>query len=152
MFGLFKRKKRSGIDAVFESLDAQSVKGMGSVANVLLIQLLLCKNQPSYNAELHSKFVRGYLFGFFDAATQKLGLPHKSEEDAILRIIAGHSFFFNDQDINVFQYVTDSVGLQDDAIYKAAHQQGVVELYEYFDDSERRPFGLAKYFMDQKNR
>ncbi len=147
MFGFFGKKKRAPLDAVFDSLDKQSVKALGSVAKVLAIQLLLCRSRPSYTAELQSKFVRGYLFGFFDAALQRLGLPHKSEEDAILRIIAGHSFVFHDQNIDAIQYVKDSVNLQDDPTYKAAHQKGVDELFECFGTEERKPLSLTTYFM-----
>ncbi|MHB1144466.1 MAG: hypothetical protein ACYCZS_06145 [Thiobacillus sp.] len=150
MFGFFGKKKRTPIDNLLNSLDEQSVKALGSVAKVLVIQLLPCRSQPGYNAELQSKFVRGYLFGFFDAALQRLGLPHRSEEDAILRIIAGHSFVFHDQNIDAIQYVKDSVGLQDDPIYKAAHQKGVDELLECFGTDERRPLGLVQYFMEQE--
>ncbi|AZP10735.1 hypothetical protein [Undibacterium parvum] len=147
MFGFFK-KKRTPLDAVFDTLDKQSVKAIGSVATVLDMQLLLCRNRPNYTAELQSKFVRGYLFGFFDAALQRLGSPCKSEEDAILRIIAGHSIVFHDQNIDTIQYVKDSVNLQDDPTYKAAHQKGVDELFRCFGTEERKPVGLIKYFME----
>ncbi|MFC7418364.1 hypothetical protein ACFQNF_00530 [Iodobacter arcticus] len=145
MFGFFGKKKRSPLDAVFDALDKQSVKSLGSVANVLVTQLLHCRTRP---AELQSKFVRGYLFGFFDAALQRLGLPYRSEQDAILRIIAGHSFVFHDQNIDAIQYVKDSVNLQDDPTYKAAHQKGVDELFECFGAEERQPLGLIKYFTE----
>lgn len=148
MFSFFGEKKRAPVDAVFDTLDNRSVKALGSVAKVLVSQLLLCRSRPSYTAELQSKFVRGYLFGFFDAALQRLGLPHKSEEDAILRIIAGHSFVFHDQNIDAIQYVEDSVNLQDDPTYKAAHQKGVDELFECFGTEERNPLGLTTYFME----
>lgn len=148
MFSYFLKKKRSPIDNLFNSLDEQSIKALGSVAKVLAIQLLPCRNRPSYSTELQSKFVRGYLFGFFDAAIQRLGLPHRSEEDAILRIIAGHSFVFHDQNIDAIQYVRSSIDLQDDPTYKLAHQKGVNELFDCFGINERRPLGLAQYFME----
>ncbi len=98
--------------------------------------------------ELQSHFVRGYLFGFFDAAIQRLNLPHKSEQDAILRIIAGHSFLFHDQTIDAIQYVKDSINLQDDPTYKAAYQVGIDELFECFGPEGRKPYGLTTYFME----
>jgi hypothetical protein len=81
-----------------------------------------------------SKFVRGYLFGFFDAALQRLGLPCKSDDDAILRIIAGHSLIFHDQKIDVIQYVKDSVNLQDDPEYTAAHQKELMSCLTFSDE------------------
>lgn len=148
MFSFLGKKKRAPIDNLFNSLDEQSVKALGNVAKILIVQLLLCRSRPSYRSELQSKFVRGYLFGFFDAALQRLGLPHRSEEDAILRIIAGHSFVFHDQNIDAIQYVKDSIELQDNSTYKAAHQKGVDDLLECFGAPERRPLGLVQYFME----
>lgn len=148
MFGFFGKKKRDPLNAVFDSLDQRSIEALGSVAQVLTIQLFLCRSRLSYSDELKSKFVRGYLFGFFDAALQRLGLPCKSDDDAILRIIAGHSLIFHDQKIDVIQYVKDSVNLQDDPEYTAAHQKGVDELFDFFGPEERRPFGLPTYFME----
>lgn len=147
MFGFAGRRKRKSVDAAFDVLDSQSVKALGSVAQVLVAQLLLCRSRPGYTAGLQSKFVRGYLFGFFDAALQRLGLLHKSEEEAILRIIVGHSLLFSDQNIDAFDYVLGSVHLQDDPIYKAAHQKGVDELFECFGTEARRPQGLTTYFF-----
>ena len=144
---LAKKKPRSPIDLVLDSLDERSVKALGVIALVLAGQLRLCRSCPNYKAELRSKFVRGYLFGFIDASLQRLDLPCSSEEEAILRIIAGHSFVFLDQKIDAIQYVKDSVDLQDDPTYKAAHQQGVEELYAYLEpDGKSNPIGLLSYF------
>lgn len=149
MFGWFKKKK-SPINNLFDTLDMESINAMSSAAKVLSLPLVLSENQKNYNTNLRSKFVRGYIFGFFDAATQKLGLPHKSEIDAMARIIAGHSFLLDHRGIDSIQYVRDSINLQDDPTYKAAHQKGVDELYECFSMENSRPYSLMKYFIDQE--
>lgn len=146
MFGFFG-KKRQPIDAVFNALDEQSIKALGSVSKILSVQLLTCRSLPNYREDLHSKFVRGYLFGFFDAALQRIGLPHGSQQEAILRIIAGHSFVFHDQNIDAIPYVKFSVGLQDDSTYKIGHQKGVDDLFACLGAEERRPLDLARHLM-----
>jgi hypothetical protein len=150
MFDLFRSKKRSTMDILFSTLDEKSIRALDSVAKVLMLQLWLCRNQPSYNAELQSKFARGYLFGYFDAATQWYDMPHKSDEDAIHRIMYGHSIVFLDRNVDAIRYVVDSVGLQYDPTYKAAEQQGVNDLHACFGNNEKKPLpprGLVQYVM-----
>lgn len=147
MFGIFKRKKSSPIDAIFNSLDARSVTVMGGAAKILVIQLMPCRSQTSYIANMHSKFVRGYLFGFLDAAAQKAGLPFHPESQAILRIIAGHSFVFTDSDVDAVQYVKDSAALQDDPTYIAGHTRGVDDAMGCYDLDPRKPVGLTEHFL-----
>lgn len=148
MFGLFKKKK-TPIDAVFDAIDVQSVQALGGVSKILNIQVLSFRNRTDFTDVLQSRFARGYLFGFFDATLQRLGLPHKSEEEAMLRIIAGHSFVFYDLELDAIQYVKNSVHMQSDPVYQAAHAQGVSELFECFCNAEHKPMRLAQYFYER---
>lgn len=146
--------KQSLAEEIFDALglDAQSVQVINGIANVLIVQALLHRNRPGFNVEMQSKFARGYLFGFFDAAIQGLDFSDDSEEESLLRIIAAHACFFHDHSVDVIQYVKNSIELQDDAVYKKSHQQGVDELHAFLGKQQSQPLGLARYFLLQDGR
>lgn len=146
MFGLFS-KKRSPADAVIETLDTRSAKGMSNIANLLIPHVLLHRNQPTFEQDIQSRFTRGYLFGFFDAGIQRLSLPASTNEEALIRIVAGHSFLLSDLKMDAIQYVRESARLLDDPAYQTAHSKGVEDLYECLNNPDRKPIGLMGYFL-----
>lgn len=121
-----------------------STTRMGDAARALSIQVTPFRSRQSYSANLHSKFVRGYVFGFFDAV-QKTGLNHPGHE-AISSAIAGHALLFRDTNIDAAQYVTDSIKLSADTTYQAAYDQGTDECFAYFGNNRQLPFGLTTHF------
>jgi len=145
MFGLFGKKK-STIDKLIDSLDERSVKTLGATASLLLVQLLPFQRRQNYKLELQSQFSRGYIFGFIYAAIKASGLRHAAEEDAMMRIIAGHDFILHDQQIDAFQYVRESVSFQENATYGVGYQKGIDEALDCFGPDQKKPFGLSEYF------
>lgn len=149
MFSFFRKKRKERIDMLLDTLDERSVNGVAAAAKTLMAQLMMSTYRHNYVDLLKSNFVRGYLFGYFDAAIQRMQLPCQSENDALFRIIAGHYFLFYDQRIDVIEYVQNSIDLQFDSEYKQAHELGVKELFGMYDNEER-PLSLMQYIVEQK--
>ena len=145
MFGFLKKKKLSPVDQIFRSLDKESIDKLTIAAKLIMSMQMQFERQPNYGKTIHSKFIRGYTFGYFEVAIPRFGLPN-SEDEAILRIIIGHAIVFGPE-IDAIQYVKDSINMQDDPEYAAALQTGGEE----FSDAMDKSYGLHKlrgFYLD----
>jgi len=148
MFGFFKKKKLSPVNQIFMSLEKESIDKISIAAKVIMSMQMSFQRQPNYIRTIHSKFIRGYTFGYFETAITRFGLPN-SQDETILRVIIGHAIVFG-PDIDAIQFVKDSINLQDDPEYAAALQTGMEE----FSDAMDKSYSLHKlrgFYLDNCN-
>lgn len=148
MFGFFKKKKLSQVDQIFRSLDKESIDKLTLAAKLIILMQYKFEWQPNYSKTIHSKFIRGYTFGYFEVAIPRFGLPN-SEDEAILRIIIGHAIVFGSE-IDAIQYVKDSINMQDDPDYAAALQAGGEDFYDAMD-KDYNLHKLRDFYLDNCN-
>jgi hypothetical protein len=83
-----------------------------------------------------SSAISGLSIWFFDAALQRLGLPANLTTTLFLELLQATHSFFTIKKLMSFN-MKDSVNLQDDPEYTAAHQKGVDELFDFLTRREK---------------
>jgi len=141
MFGLFKKKAVAPVKSTNE-------KVITSAANLLNIQLNLCRSGPDFQAKLHSNFVRGYFIGFFDSALQQLGVPLGGDDEFFGLIIIGHAGILALDANNTQQYASTSLRLQDNAEFSEGQAVGGKDFFDLITEKIRHPAGLIGIFHD----
>ncbi|EJM69954.1 hypothetical protein [Pseudomonas sp. GM55] len=133
-------------------IDPHSHDVIARAARMLEMQLLLCKaDDKTYDGFLHSKFVRGYIFGFFDAAMQRANIPLDSDDQFYLLLAAGHTYIFDGNTEQATNYVYNSLALQGDQEFDQAQGQGGTEYFDFLDGKIRNPIWLMEYFHGERS-
>lgn len=114
---------------------------------MLKMDFLLCKaDEKKFNDFFHSKFVRGYLVGFFDSVVQSAGLHINSDGHFIALMSIGHSYLLDGDLKKAGFYVVDSLSLQGDKEFDNAQMQGGETYFNFMNGSIRVPNGLSRRF------
>ena len=142
MFGLFKGKQ-----STFGSADERSRDILARAAAMLEMQLMLCKAETKkYKEFINSKFARGYLIGFFDAALQHAKIRVTDEKHFCLLISVGHTYLMQGDIDKAGDYTLESLSLQGDDVFDEAQAQGGAEYFDFLNGKIRNPMGLITSF------
>ena len=142
MLGLFKKKQPSNRVA-----DDRTHDVLARAAAMLEMQLMLCKaGREKYSEYLRSKFVRGYLVGFFDAALQHASIDAADDERFMLLVSIGHTYLMDGDSETAGNFALDSLGLQGDPEFDRAQAQGGTEYFDFLGGKIRNPQGLMNRF------
>lgn len=142
MLGMFKKKQP--LDRV---ADDRTHEVLARAAAMLEMQLMLCKaEREKYSEYLRSKFVRGYLVGFFDAALQHASIDAADDERFMLLVSIGHTYLMEGDSETAGYFALDSLGLQGDPEFDRAQAQGGTEYFDFLEGKIRNPHGLMKRF------
>lgn len=140
MFGFFKKKEQPRQVSPNENI-------VDKAANMLNIQLMLCRSQLGFAQELEREVVRGYLVGFFDCALQKLGHPVHSDEEFFRLLIRGHSLLLGKDVRNPQAYTFASLRLQENPLFAEGQAAGGNDCNDLLTGNSTRAFTLTGYFM-----
>jgi hypothetical protein len=128
-------------------IDPRSHDVLSRAAAMLEMQFMLCKaDDRKYKNFLHSKFVRGYVVGFFDAAIQHANIPVDGDDKFYLLLAAGHAYIFDGNTEQATNYAFDSLVLQGDQEFDQAQRQGGAEYFDFLGGKIRNPIGLTACF------
>lgn len=142
MLGMFKKKQPSNRVA-----DDRTHEVLARAAAMLEMQLMLCKaEREKYSEYLRSKFVRGYLVGFFDAALQHASIDAADDERFMLLVSIGHTYLMDGDSETAGNFALDSLGLQGDPEFDRAQAQGGTEYFDFLEGKIRNPHGLMNRF------
>lgn len=142
MFGIFKKKT-----ANTSPIDARTQQLLASAAEILKVDLLLCKAQAEkYNNFLNSMFVRGYIVGFFDCARQSANINVTSDAHFISLISIGTSYLFEGDIKKAGLYTVDSLVFQGDQEFDDGQMQGGEMYFNFMNGCIHVPNGLSSRF------
>lgn len=142
MLGMFKKKQPSDRVA-----DDRTHEVLARAAAMLEMQLMLCKaEREKYSDYLRSKFVRGYLVGFFDAALQHASIDPADDDKFMFLVSIGHTYLMNGDSERAGNFALDSLALQGDPEFDLAQAQGGAEYFDFLGGKIRNPQGLMNRF------
>ena len=142
MLSMFKKKQSSNRVA-----DDRTHEVLARAAAMLEMQLMLCKaEREKYSEYLRSKFVRGYLVGFFDAALQHASIDAADDERFMLLVSIGHTYLMDGDSETAGNFALDSLNLQGDPEFDRAQAQGGTEYFDFLGGKIRNPQGLMNRF------
>lgn len=119
-----------------------------TVEKLLDVQLMTCRADPTdYEAFCRSKFFRGYVLGYFEAALQWKGIRVLDDEGTLLQCLAiAHARLLGCDIPTAQNYLVESLNLQSDNEFSAARASGGTECFECLDGKIRSALGLAEHF------
>jgi len=142
MLGMFKKKRSPN-----KAADGRTHEVLARAASLLDLQLMLCRAECNqYNKFLRSKFVRGYLVGFFDAALQQAGIDAAEDDQFMLFISIGHTYLMGGDSERAGSFALDSLALQGDSEFDRGQAQGGAEYFDFLSAERRSPQGLMNRF------
>lgn len=140
MFGFFKKKQQLTNSGIEPSTRETLIR----TAQMLDMQLFICKSADRYDEVLNSPYVKGYLLGFFDAALQYSKVPVDNDERFFSLMAFGHMALLGKE--NAFDYVASSVMLQKDSKFQQGQTEGGSEYFDYLNEKIRSPYKLTNQF------
>ena len=143
MFGFFKKK-----EAPRPAQASANENIMDKTAALLNLQLMLCRSQDGYLTGLDSKFVRGYLVGYFDCSLQKLGHPVQSDEEFAMLLLRGHAQLLGNDVGDTQRYTFGSLRLQDDPDFARGQAEGGNDCNDLLTGRRDKALTLMRYFME----
>lgn len=139
MFGFFKKK-----DVVL-NVEPRNVEIIRIAAQMIDIQLHLCRSNSDFDQRFCTDVVRGYLFGFFDAAIQYAKISHENFE---LLVVLGHSYLLSGNVEKARAYVLESASRQGSEEFRTSQKRAGDEYFSYLDGKFSQPIGLMTYFQE----
>lgn len=143
MFGFFKKKKqqKKNNDFVIEPLTKVTLI---RTAKAIHMQLLICRSIDGYISKMDTPYVRGYIFGFIDAALQYSNVDIGDDERFFSLMKFGHMELLGEDD--GIDYVSASAMMQDNIDFQRGQADGGGEYFDYLSENIRSPIKLIKHF------
>ena len=137
MFGWFKKK------SPFQITDSRAGEVAKDAATLLYLPLMLCKSYNNFQERLEDPEVRGYMVGFFDAASQvtNLSLPEDTHFFAFIGLC--HKLLLNEVLPDPGSYAMSSLLMQHMPAFDRGQKLGGSEYFEFIK-SQRPPMGLGR--------
>lgn len=140
MFGFFKKKKQQTKSVIEPSTRDTLIR----TAQMVEMQLFICKSVDRYDEMLNSPYVKGYLLGFFDAALQYSNVVVDNDEKFFSLMAFGHMALLGEK--HAFDYVASSVMLQKDSQFQHGQAEGGSEYFDYLNEKIKGPYKLTNHF------
>lgn len=137
MFGWFKKKDP------FQNTDKRSGEVAKDSATLLYLPLTMCKDYPNFQERLKDPEVRGYMVGFFDAASQATQLQLPDDSQFIMFIALCHRILLDGLVADPGSYALDSAMLQGTPAFERGQKLGGSEYFEFIR-TRRPPMGLGR--------
>ncbi|WGK91258.1 hypothetical protein [Pseudomonas migulae] len=138
MFGFLKKK------VIGPSGQARDT--LSRTAQILELNLMLCRSQPSYGAKLSSDFVRGYFIGFLDASLQYSKIPLKDDEEFFVCMLYGHESLLAKDVSSTVEYTRSSIHLQGLEGFDKGQAAGGRDYFDFMNEKIRSPTTLFEVF------
>ncbi|MEN6647576.1 hypothetical protein [Stenotrophomonas hibiscicola] len=137
MLGWFKKKDP------FQINDSRAGDVAKDAATLLYMPLMMCKSYPNFHGRLEDPEVRGYMVGFFDAASQatQLSLPNDSQFFTFVGLC--HKLLLNEVLSDPGTYAMSSLLMQHIPAFDRGQKLGGSEYFEFIK-SRRPPMGLGR--------
>lgn len=146
MFGWFKKNsQKTKVSSV--SLSDEQLRTLQIAASMLKAEIFMIDGSDAF---LESKFVRGYIVGFFDASLQHKGINPVDFDGYFIAIQRGCMYLFEDNLKLSVEYAPQSLALLGDEEFKNARNAGGTEYFEYMQGDRRIPNGLSKYYFSKE--
>lgn len=137
MFGWFKKKDP------FQINDSRAGDVAKDAATLLYMPLMMCKSYDNFHERLQDPEVRGYMVGFFDAASQATQLQLPDDSQFITFIALCHRILLEGLVTDPGSYALDSAMLQGTPAFERGQKLGGSEYFEFIR-SRRPPMGLGR--------
>jgi hypothetical protein len=144
MFGWFKKKSPdTEIDS--DALSDEQVRTLYIAAQMIKSELMMSGESDDF---LRSKFVRGYIVGFFDASLQYKNINPVGFDGFFRAVQKGCLFLFEGNLKLSVEYAPESMALIGDEEFNKGRRAAGTEYFGYMQGTLRVPTGLSKYFFE----
>ncbi|PAA16442.1 hypothetical protein [Pseudomonas fragi] len=140
MFGFFRKKTSGPSDLAKDTL--------ARTAQILEMNLMLCRSSPSYKSKLSSDFVRGYFLGFLDASLQYSQIQVKNDEDFFECMLYGHEALLKKDIKTPTEYLKSSMHLQNTEGFHKGQSSGGKDYFDFLNGQIKSPTTLLGIFHD----
>lgn len=143
MFNFFKKKKqqKKNNEFIIEPLTRETLI---RTAQMIDMQLFLCRSVNGYASKMNTPYVRGYIFGFIDAALQYANVSIENDERFFSLMAFGHMALLGEG--SGFDYVSNSAMMQDNIDFQRGQSDGGGEYFDYLSENIKSPCKLSSHF------
>lgn len=140
MFGFFKKKKQQNNHVIDPFIRETLIR----TAQMIDMQLFICKSVEGYSYKMSTPYVRGYIFGFIDAALQYSKVDIGDDEKFFSLMLFGHMALLGKD--GVADYLSTSVMMQNNIEFNKGQAEGGSEYFDYLSEKIKGPYKLSNHF------
>lgn len=142
MFGWFKTKIPYGLK------DSRALAVAQAVTQVLQLQLVMCGGMAALPDLLRDPMVRGYIVGFYDAASQLSGLSLSDESQFVAYMKLCHVTLLEGVSGDSEAFSAMSLLTQAMPEFMEGQELGGRDYFRWSEDQSTMPTGLARWLHE----